>query len=232
MPISRREFLIGLGLLAAGCATNQVPLSSRPGPAWPAGLTRPETHGPGLAVAPEQPIAAAPSVGSPAISAISRSQWASRGPVMARLNPMNGVNRITVHHEGWTPAWFTDQATTAKRLDQIRRNHVDKGWADIAYHYIIDRAGRVWEGRNTRYQGAHVHEQNEHNVGILVLGNFDTQRPSDAQINALAQTLRALMNYYNVPVTRVYTHRELNSSTCPGRNLQSRMNALRRSGRL
>lgn len=141
---------------------------------------------------------------------------------------MGGVNRITVHHEGWTAVWFTDKGTTAKRLDQIRRNHVDRGWGDIGYHYIVDRAGRVWEGRSTRYQGAHVKEQNEHNVGVLVLGNFNVQQPSEAQMRALVQTLRGLMRAYNVPASRVYTHRELNSSTCPGRNLQARMVALRR----
>jgi len=183
-------------------------------------------------VAPEPVSVVQASDGPSAIQALSRSSWAARGPVMARLNPMNGVNRITVHHEGWTPVWFTDKNTTAKRLDQIRRNHVDKGWADIGYHYIVDRAGRVWEGRNTRYQGAHVHEQNEHNIGVLVLGNFDTQRPSDAQMNALAKLLHELMGFYNVPLSRVYTHRELNSSTCPGRYLQARMVSLRNSGRL
>lgn len=151
---------------------------------------------------------------------------------MARLNPMNGVNRITVHHEGWTQVWFTDKATTAKRLDQIRRNHVDRGWGDIGYHYIVDRAGRVWEGRNLRYQGAHVKDQNEHNIGILVLGNFNVQQPSEAQMKALVQTIRTLMRAYNVPASRVYTHQELNSSTCPGRNLQQRMISLRRSGAL
>jgi N-acetyl-anhydromuramyl-L-alanine amidase AmpD len=143
---------------------------------------------------------------------------------------MQGVQRITVHHEGWTPVYFTDKASTAKRLEQIRRSHVERGWADIGYHYVIDRAGRVWEGRNISYQGAHVRDQNEHNLGIMVLGNFDLQRPSDAQLTALAQTLRTLTRYYNIPISRVYTHQELNSTTCPGRNLQPRMVAIRRAG--
>lgn len=146
---------------------------------------------------------------------------------------MGGINRITIHHEGWTPVWFSDQASTAARLEQIRNIHVrDRGWGDIGYHYVIDRAGRVWQGREIRYQGAHVSKNNEHNVGIMCLGNFDKQRPSDAQMQSLINTLRSVQHTYKVPARRVYTHQELSPTACPGSHLQPRVVAIRSNGYL
>ena len=142
-------------------------------------------------------------------------------------------SRITVHHEGWKTVYFTDYATTAERLEEIRASHLQRLHAgDIAYHYVVDRAGRLWQGRDVRYQGAHVKSENEHNVGVMCLGNFEEQSPTDAQITTLRETLVRLMKFYKVPVSRVYTHRELNPTACPGRALQPRMVQLRRGGYL
>jgi len=165
--------------------------------------------------------------------AIPRSQWAKRPPNTARLNPMRKVARITVHHEGWKPVWFTDYQNTAERLELIRVSHINRMRAgDIGYHFIVDRNGRVWEGRSLRFQGAHVKNHNQFNVGVMVLGNFDKQAPSSRQLVALQNTLATLMKKYRVPTNRVYTHQELNPTACPGRNLQPRMVSLRNNGYL
>ncbi len=146
---------------------------------------------------------------------------------------MRGVNRITIHHEGWTPVWFTDARSVSQRLESIRRSHLDRlGAGDIGYHLIIDRAGRVWQGRSMGYQGAHVRDHNAHNIGVMVMGNFDLQRPSDAQHAALHQTLVGLVRQYRIPSKHVFTHQEFNVTSCPGRSLQKHTNALRRSGKL
>ena len=75
----------------------------------------------------------------------------------------------------------------------IRRGHVNhNGWADIGYHFAVDRAGRVWSCRPLVWQGAHVKDRNEGNIGVLVLGNFEIERPTSAQLNALAIHLKTL----------------------------------------
>ncbi len=146
---------------------------------------------------------------------------------------MNGVTRMTVHHEGWTPVWFTDFDHAAERIEQDRHVHVDnRGWGDLGYHFVIDRAGRLWEGRKLKYQGAHVADHNEHNIGIMCLGNFDKQQPSQVQLQTLTNTLKTLRKHYNVPINRIYTHQELNPTACPGSNLQPRVASLRTNGHL
>lgn len=184
---------------------------------------------------PVQSPAATPN----AIAVMPRNAWTRTGPAMSRLNPMNGVNRITVHHEGVDVFTATARGTVASRLENIRRAHVSRTsksgekWADIGYHYIIDPSGTVWEGRSTRYQGAHVQDENERNLGIMMLGNFEKQAPSAASLLTLDLFVAQQMRRFGVPRSRVFTHRELGPTSCPGRSLQSYMIQTRgRGGRL
>ena len=66
----------------------------------------------------------------------------------------------------------------------------------------------------------------------MLLGNFEQQSPSQQQLLSLQTTLRFLMAKYRVPTGRVYTHRELGPTVCPGRNLHPRVASLRTSGAL
>jgi len=139
---------------------------------------------------------------------------------------MGYINQITVHHEGFPePVRFTGVEQTAAHLEKVRLSHRRRGWADIGYHYIIDRAGRIWEARPARYQGAHVKNNNEHNVAVMVLGNFDIQQPTDAQLESVSRMVRHLRRKY-----AVYTHRELRPTRCPGESLQASIDAMRSRG--
>lgn len=230
--------LASVGVMLSGCSQSGSQATRRPGLDWPtpqgpqSGTGQTVHHPPTYPQRPA-PTQPAPATGSmPALlGAHGRTQWASAGPITGRVNPMNGVNRITLHHEGWTSVWFTDQPTTRQRIEQIRTVHTrDRGWGDIGYHFIVDRAGEVWEARDVRYQGAHVGGNNEHNIGVVALGNFDNQTPSHAQLSSLVRVVQTLQRHYRVPAHRVYTHQELSPSACPGRNLQPRIAAMRNSG--
>ena len=169
---------------------------------------------------------------APNLTVMARSSWTRSGIAKPKeCFDMNGVSRITVHHDGMAPVALRGQTDAARRIESIRASHVNaRGFADIGYHYVIDPTGRVWEGRPVSRQGAHVKDQNEHNIGVLVLGNFDVQRPTPQTLASLDQFLGVLMRRYNVPLSRVYTHREIGQSACPGVNLQQYMVQTRRSG--
>jgi hypothetical protein len=230
---SRREVVGGgllLGLLAlAGCQRKQT---------WKP-LSQAELDGP--AHLPPAPVATRPRT-QPLMSptgpsgVISRREWTGAQPNLSIINPMGGVNRITVHHDGMDPVTLRSKNEVASRLELIRRAHVNHspdGWADIGYHYIVDPMGHVWEGRPIQYQGAHVKNNNEHNLGVMVLGNFDVQRPTPEALMTLDNFIADRMRSYRVPISRVYTHQEINPTACPGRNLQSYMLATRStSGRM
>jgi hypothetical protein len=167
---------------------------------------------------------------APTLIVQPRTRWADQGPMMERINPMGDVDKITVHHEGWNPVVFTDEETTAERLELIRRSHIQRlGAGDIGYHFVVDRAGRVWEAREAKYQGAHVRGNNEHNIGVMCLGNFDIQSPSPEQLRSLVSVLKSLQSYYNVPLSKVKTHQEINPTACPGKVLQAYMLQIRKN---
>ncbi|MEM6392559.1 MAG: peptidoglycan recognition family protein [Planctomycetota bacterium] len=178
------------------------------------------------AVVPVQPTTGR---GTSGMTMLPRSAWTGQPPTLTEINPMRRVNRITVHHEGWSAVYFADRASTAARLEKIRRIHTqDRAWADIGYHFIVDRSGRVWQGRELKYQGAHVKDQNENNIGVLVLGNFDKQSPSREQTASLVGLLKRLQSAYRVPTARIRTHQEYNPTSCPGKVLQAQMVAIRK----
>lgn len=162
---------------------------------------------------------------------IRRSVWAKGQPVPALMNRMLPVRYITVHHAAML---FTDtnENATAAHLESIRRGHRGRGWGDIGYHFAVDRAGRVWEARPLSWQGAHVANKNESNLGIVTLGNFDEQSPSNVQLDALRRFVTFNMRQYNVPLSRVKTHQEWAPTRCPGTSLQRYMVSARSNGTL
>lgn len=143
------------------------------------------------------------------------------------MNRLDRIDRITVHHDGMPPVTLLSQRDVAARIDQIRIAHQRLGWGDIGYHYIVDPFGQVWQGRPLPWQGAHVKDQNERNLGILSLGNFEMQSPTPAQVRTLEQFLASRMQAHGVSLGAVHTHRELAPTLCPGRNMQFAMNQLR-----
>ena len=62
---------------------------------------------------------------------------------------MKEINKVIVHCTA-TPE---GRHTTVK---DVRRWHLDRGWSDIGYHYLIYLDGTVHEGRSIEIQGAHT----------------------------------------------------------------------------
>jgi hypothetical protein len=69
------------------------------------------------------------------------------------------------------------------------------------------------------YQGAHVSSENEHNLGISMVGDFQNRLPNAEQLAVLAKFLNDQRTRFRVGKSRVYGHRDLNKSICPGEAL-------------
>ncbi len=228
--LSRRDILgLALGAGAAwltGCGSTQTRLSHVGDPIPGSPVYRPlpsRRRLPHRGQAPTTP----PTSG---LSVIGRRTWATHGPIVSRADRMGRVRYITVHHDGMSPFTSTLFDDAARRIEAIRHAHVAKGWADIGYHYAIDPAGRIWAARPEALQGAHVKNHNPNNLGVLMLGNFEKQRPTTAAKRTLDAFLTMKMDEFRVPVNKVYTHREWAPTACPGRHLQSHMQVARARG--
>jgi len=159
---------------------------------------------------------------------VPRSAWAKAGPDLKRVDPMDGVKLITFHHSG-DPKPFTtaDYAETAQHLEYVREYHRSRNFQDIGYHFAIDRAGRVWQLRSLKYQGQHVRYNNEHNIGVVCLGNFDLQTMSAAQKDKARSFGQLLRHQYGLSISQVKTHKEIVKTECPGNDMQPFMVMLR-----
>ncbi len=158
------------------------------------------------------------------LALVGRSAFTTTGPCLENLLPMGTLSDVTVHHTGFPDPFLTDDfAATATHLLEIQTLHRDpagRNWADIGYHFAVDRLGRIWQLRGLRFQGAHVRNHNAHNAGIVVLGNFDLQTPTTQQTTALTALLNFMRDAFR-PIN-VATHRELadTPTSCPGKYLQ------------
>ncbi|MGH7151847.1 MAG: peptidoglycan recognition protein family protein, partial [Planctomycetota bacterium] len=194
--------------------------------AWEASVFRTEEVG-------EPPAAARPSIPGP--EAIPREGW-NASPARSAARPMGVPRRITVHHSGRRSSGLAG-ADVAREIRGIQRDHqVRAGWADIAYHFVIDRTGRLWEGRPLSLQGAHAGNDaaNRGNIGVCLLGDFDVEGPTAEQRQALRDLVLRLESLYGIPPGEVFAHHRiraaqgLGSTNCPGRHLLATVDGLRR----
>jgi len=238
-PLERRHFLRlagGMALLgfAAGCgrsrnladATLAVPEPRARRNAFrlaaPHSTPNPTAHA-------AHPVTGYPGPCADSVIAEPRQLWRATPPIVTLLRPLGGVQRVTIHHEGGPRAnWDTDARDVATTLRRIQIEHERRMRAgDIGYHYIVDRAGRVWQGRSHQYQGAHVAGNNEMNLGVMVLGNFELQQPTARQLDTLQTLCHTLLHGYQVPASELLMHRELAATRCPGKHLAPRVAAIR-----
>jgi N-acetyl-anhydromuramyl-L-alanine amidase AmpD len=126
-------------------------------------------------------------------------------------------------------------ADIARHLQIVQRAHLQRGMVDIAYHFAVDRAGRLWQLRWLNYQGQHVRigkngvRWNEHNVGIVALGDFNLQPPTAAQKDRLLMLVRMVRQKYAVNPGNIKLHGELVETDCPGKRLAPLIREARRN---
>ena len=170
----------------------------------------------------------------PPLQVLPRSGWSAKSTIKSRTTPMSKIFRMTIHHSG-EPGGVsaTSKWGSGREILRIQRYHQrERVWADIGYHYIVDRAGRVWQGRPVSYQGAHAKgDANRGNIGIVVLGNYSYKKQtlSRKQRDSLKLLVLKLGQYFSIPSARLYTHGEIlpGHTTCPGPHLTAYTRALR-----
>lgn len=124
---------------------------------------------------------------------------------------MRPVNRI-IWHCAATPEG------RAVSVDEIRRWHVEKGWSDIGYHYVIELDGKVQTGRPLARAGAHVKGHNHDSIGICYVGGLDKKgRPKDTRTADQKRALYALTAKLRerYPGATVHGHNEFANKACP-----------------
>ena len=132
------------------------------------------------------------------------------------------TNLIVIHHVGGI-----DDDVSA---EEIHKWHLANGWAGIGYHYVIRKDGTIERGRPLDAIGAHTYGYNKTSIGINLVGNFEVSTPKPEQIESAACLIATLCNRYKLTPNKstVRGHRDFNATLCPGENLYSKLQDIRR----
>lgn len=104
-------------------------------------------------------------------------------------------------------------------VDTIRQWHLQRGFSDIGYHYIIYRDGSIHIGRDESIIGAHCTGHNTNSIGICYIGGCasDGKTPkdtrTDAQKSSLLKLLSELKKKY--PKAVIHSHKDYANKACP-----------------
>ncbi len=251
-------------LLTDGADGVQVRVSSASGAA-PSGLkvqtvdrgAAPAGNAPGpssFAASPAAFVPPAATVGAAARPAIiSRAQWGA-DESLRRCAPvyLPSIKAAVLHHTAGSNTYSA--AGAAVEIQSDYRYHTQVlGWCDLGYNFVVDRFGRIYEGRaggvDRLVQGAHAIGVNGETFGVAALGNFDVAQPPAAMTTAITQlvawklglshidpraatTLTSAGNERfavgaKIPVYGLTSHRDTWYTACPGQYLYAKMASLR-----
>jgi len=74
--------------------------------------------------------------------------------------------------------------------EEIRQWHLDRGWSDIGYHFVVELDGTVYDGRPLEIAGAHARGHNSQSIGICYVGGVDSDMEAkDTRTNEQAIAL-------------------------------------------
>ena len=90
-------------------------------------------------------------------------------------------------------------------VESIRQWHLERGWSDIGYHYIITKNGDIETGRPIQRVPAAVKGHNRGNIAICLTGR-DYFSPS--QFRSLRRLVENLMFAWEITKENVKGHNE------------------------
>jgi hypothetical protein len=235
----------------------QVRVDTRTG-SLPPGL-RVDLIDPGSSAADADPTAGRPmqsasaAAGQPVI--YSRAQWGADENLRSGTPKYSATIKTGfVHHTAGTNGY--SEAEVPKILRAVYAYHVrGNGWSDIGYNFLVDRFGRLWEGRaggiTKAVIGAHTGGFNIDSFAVSALGNYDKVAPEAPMIDAIARLMAWKLggafrdpngtniltsegggtSRYSagtkVTFNNISGHRDAGKTSCPGNNLYAQLATIR-----
>lgn len=156
---------------------------------------------------------------------VTREEWKSDpAPILEDRKHM--PRYITLHHAGvlWTnrqePEQFIrNMQAWGKRRPEIEQPPRNTYWPDLPYHFLIAPDGRIFEGRPVEYEPeSNTKYELAGNLGVEMMGDFNQQRPSPAQLESAVRLTAWLADQHKIGLDDIRTHRDAapGSTTCPG----------------
>ena len=172
MCLDRRDFLAGSAAVAAAAVTAMG-------------------GGGDASAGTAQPLPLVPVDLAPGLTVLRRASWGAdlAAPAGLPAEAPGDVRVLLVHHSASTNDYGQSAAA-----DQIRQFHAlhtgpERGWPDVAYNFLVDRFGRVWEGRAGSLDAPVIGDATGGNQGfsqlVCLIGTFVAEEPTPEALDAL-----------------------------------------------
>lgn len=129
---------------------------------------------------------------------------------------MRRITKVIIHCAATKPSMDIGAS-------DIKKWHLDRGWKDIGYHYVIRRNGDIENGIAVALAGSHTKGHNANSIGICLVGGInDKGEPESNFTKAQWATLERLVRILKVdfPHATVHGHREFAAKACPSFDVQ------------
>jgi hypothetical protein len=138
-----------------------------------------------------------------------------------RLRIPHRITHVTLHHTGDAQI-LRPTDDPAQRLRNLQAwGARDRNWWDVPYHFLMGLDGTVFEGRDWRFMGE---TNTSYNPGghflISIIGNYDKQEPTPAQLEAIADLMAWALKRFDLPIDRIGGHYHYADTGCPGIHLR------------
>ncbi len=185
---------------------------------------------------------------------VRRSGWNADETIVRGSPSYAGRLRFSVvHHTAGSNSYSPSESAAIVR--GIQRYHVlSNGWDDIGYNFLVDKYGRIFEGRDGGMSrnviGAHAGGFNTGSVGVAVIGIYESASLSAAAKEAIERLLAWRLDVGHVyPRGRADTvsagssrwpagtpvrlravsgHRDTSYTSCPGNTVYGQLGSIAR----
>jgi hypothetical protein len=150
---------------------------------------------------------------------VTRQQWRSR-PLPIPDSRRHTPRYITIHHAGVLWKAGRDPAEFVRNMQKWGQR--EKHWPDLPYHFMIAPDGRIFEARPIEYEPeSNTRYDLQGHIGIELMGSFESQRVSRAQLESLVRLTAWLCRRLKIDPSQVAGHKDRakGQTSCPGRDL-------------
>lgn len=154
---------------------------------------------------------------------VPRSEWGARYANGVRPAALPCKGGPILHH---SVTAAIDGAGAVRALEDIGEGRFGAG---ISYTFPITPDGTVYEGHSVDREGAHTRGFNQSHRAICLVGNYEIDDPTDAQLDSIVELVRHGHDQGWWPLEITGGHRDMAgaSTACPGSKLHARIGDLR-----
>lgn len=100
---------------------------------------------------------------------------------------MRGINKIVIHCSATPEGKDFD-------VNGIRKWHIERGFNDVGYHWVIKLDGTIQKGRVESRVGAHAKNHNHDSIGVCYIGGCDANmKAKDTRTVEQKEALKCLL---------------------------------------